>query len=790
MILNKIQFTNLRVLYWLIPLLILMLYLLKKKFVKDELRLIKTKKRKRILFVLRFIILVSLMFALSSPYYEETQSLTNFSKINVLVDKSSSMDLFDTELITQKLVESQVPIEISFLELGEFSSIGNSVLNHIQPNENILLISDGQNNFGTKFNDVGLFAASINSKIFGITPIQKNRDVNVVINGPGKVVSNVENEFIVNVNQVGSFNRLNIELYLDDELILETIYKEPIVIKQRFNQGEHLFKAVLNKEDYFDQNNEFYKAVTVYDKPKILFVSKSNSPLKKLYQSFYSVTSDNDLDNDLDEYYAVVLNDMPAKDISEDNIEKLENYVLDGNGLFVIGGKNSYDWGEYNNSIISNILPVNIGKASKRKDIVNIMILMDTGSSSIEEIASEVTFFDVQKSLLADLVRSLNEKNNVGLLEANYYLSTISGLSELGPKRTDLINQISYMKPHASTEINKVLAQARSKLRLIKGSKNIIILTDGILSPLDEQLTLDQVKKAGQDGMKTYIIGVGQNANQDFLESVKDLGGGEFFRVDESDKIKLYFGDTTSTKNDELELFVYDSNHFITKKIEQLGPIYGYNNVFPKTNARMLLTTNNGDPILTIWNYGLGRVASLSTDDGSLWTPDLLRDINSKVLIKSLNWLIENPERKNEQIITIPELRSGESVQINVVSSSPVKDEYIHFYETKHGSYSANFYSNKTGITKILDKLAVVNYKKEHLNIGINKEFENMVAISGGQMIDMENEEYIQQLKSVSKVDSTITKDVSWIFVIFAIFMYFIELLIRRVWMISMSKIN
>ena len=65
MILNKIQFTNLRVLYWLIPLLILMLYLLKKKFVKDELRLIKTKKRKRILFVLRFIILVSLMFALS-----------------------------------------------------------------------------------------------------------------------------------------------------------------------------------------------------------------------------------------------------------------------------------------------------------------------------------------------------------------------------------------------------------------------------------------------------------------------------------------------------------------------------------------------------------------------------------------------------------------------------------------------------------------------------------------------------------------------------------------------------
>lgn len=790
MILNQIQFTNLNVIYWILLILILVTFILRKKFVKEDLRLVKTNRRKRILFVLRFIIFLSLLVALSSPYYEETQSLTNFSKIKVLIDKSTSMELYDNSLMVQKLENSQIPIEIKYLELDEFSNIGTSVLNNIHPNENILIISDGQNNFGTKLSEVGLFAASINSKIFGVTPIPKNKDLNIVIEGPGKVVSDVENEFTFRINQVGSFNRINVEIYLDDELILESQYNKPIIIKKRFKSGEHLFKTVLKKEDYFDQNNIFYKTVSVYDKPKILYVSKSNSPLKELYQAFYSVSSQKNLDTDLDQYYAVVLNNMHSNDLTDENIEKLEDYVLDGNGLFVIGGKDSYDWGEYNNSIISNILPVNIGKASKRKDIVNIMILMDTGSSSLEEIATEITFFDVQKSLLADLVRSLSDRNNVGLIEANYYLSTFSGLSELGPKRPDIINQISYMLPHASTEINKALAQARSKLRLIKGSKNIIILTDGILSPIDEQLTLDQVKKAGQDGMKTYIIGVGQNANQEFLESVKSLGGGEYFKVDESDKIKLYFGDTSGSKNDNLELFVYDSNHFITKKIEQLGPIYGFNNVYPKNNARMILTTNKGDPILTVWNYGLGRVASMSTDDGSLWSPDLLQDINSKVLIKSLNWLIENPERKNEEIISIPELRSGESAQINVISKNPVSDNSVFFYETKKGVYKGNFYSNNTGVTKILDKLVAVNYKSEYLYIGINKDFQNMVEITGGQIINMDNDNYIEQLKSVSIVDSTVTNDLSWIFVILALVIYFIELLIRRFWMISMSKIN
>ena len=52
MILNQIQFTNLNVIYWILLILILVTFILRKKFVKEDLRLVKTNRRKRILFVL------------------------------------------------------------------------------------------------------------------------------------------------------------------------------------------------------------------------------------------------------------------------------------------------------------------------------------------------------------------------------------------------------------------------------------------------------------------------------------------------------------------------------------------------------------------------------------------------------------------------------------------------------------------------------------------------------------------------------------------------------------------
>jgi hypothetical protein len=433
-------------------------------------------------------------------------------------------------------------------------------------------------------------------------------------------------------------------------------------------------------------------------------------------------------------------------------------------------------------------MPVSIGKAKKTNDILSLVILMDTGASGGDVLNSEtgVSYFDVQKSLAADVIRSISPTNKVAMIEANYYLNTITGLSDLGPKRVQLINELSLLKPGGFSELRFAYQKAHQMLRLGRGSKNIVIITDGKLIPVDQSLVLKEVPLALNDGIKTFIIGVGENADEEFLKSIKELGNGEYFKTSERSKIKLYFGNPEENSADDITLFIFDSNHFITEGISELGKIYGFNSVYPKSTARMLITSSRGDPVLTVWNYGLGRVAALSTDDGSAWVPDLLQKENSKVLLKTLNWLLEDPERKNDFKADIPELRQGETSVITVRSKTYPKSEGLNFYETEKGLFKANFYLNKTGIVDILGLKAAVNYKKEYLSLGISKDLAKITGISGGEVLD-NTPEIAEKIQSLNSVESLKKVDLAWVFVALAIATYLFELLIRRIFEIRQS---
>jgi len=774
---------DIRNMYLLIPLAILLFILIKKHYVKDKDRLIKVKGRKRFLFFSKLLIFACLLMALSSPYFEYTDKKGNITKIKVLIDKSDSMEVFNMYEVEETLSQLNLPVEIHELDMNDYSALGNAILGHLKPEEHILLITDGQNNYGASLQDVALFAATINSRLYALD-LKRNKDeASVEILGPSKVVSEVENTFTVKINKMGKFN-VDTNIYIDGKFVQQTD-KQEVEIKRSFSSGTHTIKASIQEADHFPENNAFQKVINVYDRPKILFVTKRSSPLFELYEEFYNIEQTNIIPEDLDEYHAIVLNDINDKYITEDNIDDLEDYLNDENGMFVVGGKDSYDWGEYNQSLLTNMLPVSIGKAKKKQDVTNIVIMMDTGASSIYTISGDITYFDVVKSLTVDLLEGIANTNRVAVLEANYYVNTISGLSELGPKRKEIIEEISYLGPHGATELRYVYEQAWQALRLNRGGKNIVILTDGLLSPFDQGKTLDLVKKAYQDNVKTYIVGVGDQGDEEFMMDVKNAGHGEYFKADETDRLNLYFGGDSVETDDDLEIFVYDSNHFITENLHDLGYIYGFNSVYPKTNARMLLSTNEGDPVLTIWNYGLGRVASLSTDDGSKWVPDLMAESNSKVLIKTLNWLVENPERKSNMVIDIPDLRIGENSVITIKADELPSE---NFFETDKGIYKSNIYPEEIGIIDILDRKAAVNYKKEYLNLGINQNLDKTLRITDGQLLENDPKIIEQKIQSLSDVETLRTRDLSWIFIFIAIIIYLFEILVRRIQDINLTK--
>ncbi|MBN2368052.1 hypothetical protein JXC34_03460 [Candidatus Woesearchaeota archaeon] len=782
---------QLEYLYLLIPMAMLLIILLVKKYIKEEQRLVNNLWLKITIFFFRMLFFFLLVLALSGPKLEYRQTGENITKLKILIDDSYSMGMFDigdTDQVFQEISGRGFTVELNHLNLEDYSSLGNSILNYLAPEENILLVSDGQNNFGSEMEDVALFANSIGSRIFGINLESDKEDALIYIDGPSKVVSGVDNTYEIIVNEIGDVGKKTVKIYIDDVLVHGELYDKKVEIKTSFQTGNHIIKATLGTEhdDLFEENNIYYKTVTVYSKPDILYVSKTASPLRSLYSPFYSIQSSSDLQN-LDSYHAVVLNNIPADDLSEEDLEALEEYVSDGNGLFVIGGKESYDRGNYNTSLLLSMLPVNVGKAKKQNDVTNIVILMDTGTGARINNKSEVLYIDIQKAVAADIIKSISSTNRVGLIEANNFLYTLSGLSELGPKRVELIALIGRLTTQGISEFRYAYLKAHDMLRLVKGSKNIVLITDGDIQEYEKSILEDLVWNANKDGIKTFVINTGKVRDDLFLHNIKGLGGGEIFLVDETSRIKIYFGNPGEIPPEDLSLYVYDSNHFITQDIEELSSIYGFNEVYPKSTARLLLTTTAGDPVLTVWNYGLGRVASWASDDGFLWIPEMLNQENSKLLIRTLNWLVEDPERKNSFAIDIPELREGENCVVTVRSETQPVSEELNFYEVDNGLFKANYYPNSTGITELLNISAGVNYKKEYLYLGMNKDFDKILQISGGELLEPDAAQISERIKSISNVETVTTKDICWIFVVLAMAVYLSEILMRRIYELSLK---
>ena len=52
-----------------------------------------------------------------------------------------------------------------------------------------------------------------------------------------------------------------------------------------------------------------------------------------------------------------------------------------------------------------------------------------------------------------------------------------------------------------------------------------------------------------------------------------------------------------------------NKNHYITADLDLNATITGFNDVTPKPGSQRLVAMADGKPVLTVWRYGLGRVA-------------------------------------------------------------------------------------------------------------------------------------------------------------------------------------
>ena len=273
--------------------------------------------------------------------------------------------------------------------------------------------------------------------------------------------------------------------------------------------------------------------------------------------------------------------------------------------------------------------------------------------------------------------------------------------------------------------------------------------------------------------------------------------------------MKIVFGEQADDKTkDFTPVIIRDEYHYITRGLQELGDkgasVKGFNKVYEKSVAQLLLSTKGGKPILTVWQFGLGRVAALTTDNGLEWSQELMGVDSGKVVSGTVNWAIGDLEKGKKVRINSKDVQLGDPVELSVTSAAQPTVE-VKKYETLDepkttltrtgiNSYAGTFTPQSTGLygiqavagsDKDLDA-AAVNYPREYSNLDINEDpLRRMAAAAGGRLY-ADNEADVLISDILGKVKESTSKEVKdpkdlWPYLAgLALLIYFLDTAIRR----------
>ena len=825
----------------LIPALAILGFLLFRNFVSDDIGDRNERRRFRLIILAsRAIIIALIIIALAKPYGEVTITTPGDPKITILVDKSASMQVMDTEFLdtlTEQLRE-EFPVTVREVGTDTASALGEEILSYLEKDTNLLLVTDGHSNYGTSLEDAALLASGLNSTLSAIRIKDNKPEIGVSVIGPDTSVNGVNQTYIVRVVNLGN-QEANLRVVVDNQ----EIYNQPakngdIQFDRDFAEGDHrIFAEVISSKDTFANNNRFHKVVSVVKKPKVLLVQNAQDPVEQIFRELYDVTKVTSIPANVNDYYAVIINDMPA---NIQGVERLADYLIDkdggyyGNGVFVIGGFDSFDRGGYKGSVLETYLPVTVGQAARKRGSSNIAIAIDLSSSSGEfreisyrnttncvnmsiydyrdqRVVCEVEIVDVKstvdqnavnKALAASIINSLGPDNQVG---AVIYASKFGKVQELAPlfkTKNDFIDKIGraefpkaydsekdeYYGQNLNEDLSQGLTGAYSLLKDHTGNQNIILISNGggvkFEGDTSQKRAIDTAKTLNSYGVKIYVVGSGRNAaniNEKFLNDIAYNGGGVYFPADRSNSLKILFGDDNSKFGETFDLFILNPYHYITQGLSLQVSLYGFNQVVPRPNALQLVITQHGESALTAWNYGLGRVATLNVFSGNNNLGELLNKKNSILLTRTVNWAIGDPQRKEDYYVVIPDARVNTSADIIVKSSKYPNVEGLSLTKVNEKQYKATILPKTAGFSEVLGKSYGVNYEEEYQDLGLNPGLEKAVALTGGKMFrpDAKNE-IVKFVNSVSKRTRSERTTIVWPFLFAAAVIFLLEIIARR----------
>jgi Mg-chelatase subunit ChlD len=723
---------------------------------------------RRRLFAVRVVLVVLLVGAAVGPYTVATRESRGDPEVTLLVDESDSMAVNrNVDGLEAAIEEEGVPVTTATVGEGTRSRVGDGIVANLRENGSLVVVSDGQVTEGRSLSEAAETARELNATVSTVAVPTERTERHVAISGPSKTSVGVENTFLVSVGGARTDGTATVTVRVDGEEVTteEVSGSDAVEFSHSFEDvGSHRVTAQIESDDVYEQNDVFYKSVRAVEKPRILYVSKGEYPLREYLADLYRVDTAESVPDDLEPYTAVVMQDVPAGGVG--NLDALQSFVIDGNGLLVVGGRNSFENGGYEDSAVGSMLPVTVGETSPGS--TKIVLAIDVSGSAQEGMRA-------QKAIALSVLNQLGDRNEVGIVGFNQRAYRVADVSPLSTDRARLEDRIRRLQAGGATDIAGGL---RGSEDLLDGqSGTVILISDGGDRPEDAAVVANQL---GRDGVRVISVGVGPATNENTMSRIADAAGGSYYRADETDRLRLLFGGSSRRFSGE-GLTVVDRNSFVTAGVELTANPSRANDVSVRPGAEYLVATADGTPAVATWRYGLGRVVTLTAygEDGTL--DGLLQRPDSLLLTKSTNYVIGDPQRKETGVTDVADTRVGVPTTVTYRGEERPQTDQASFSAVSPGVYRAEVTPDRAGFDGVLGATYAANYRTEYAAFGTNPELGRLVETTGGRQFSPDQAAAIAEFARQSAVQ---VRDVEtrwdWVLLTLALLLYLVEVVYRR----------
>ncbi|GCE20266.1 glutamine amidotransferase [Dictyobacter kobayashii] len=578
--------------------------------------------------------------------------------------------------------------------------------------------------------------------------------------------------------------------------------------------GFHTFRITIEApKDSITQNDEAAAFVNVQGPPKILVIEgqpgSGRNIVAALQATHINVTvgTPGDIPTTLDglvPYSSVILADVPAISLGNTRMQILQSFVRDlGHGLVVSGGQNSYGVGGYTDTPLEQTLPVSMDIPQHKETPTIAVVLI------VESLEAQVPI-NISKEAAKGVVGLLTSRDQVGI-SAGY--GTLSVKMQHVTDKKSIDKAIDNMNPVDPPSYNPDFANAEQELLHTDAKiKHIILLGDG--DAYDNYAP--QVTKLANENITVSTVETNALSSEDLatMQNVAQWGKGRFYRADNPSIIpQILLKETQRAARRSLINETFNpavvGNHPILTGITGLPTLNGYVATTPKPAAQVVLVSHLDDPVLAVWQYGLGRVAAWTSDALGLWTKNWLTwDDAPKWWANVVTWTLPaandgamniNGKVNNgigQLTVDLPSGTTAEGgqqqVQVHIIGPD-LSQQNINLQPTAPERWEGSFPASQVGgyllqvtwqgANKKESRLTattglVVPYSPEYRNQGTDMRFLQLLAQAGGGILLNPND--IESAFTQSLIPTSASIPISFWLLILAALLLPVDIAARR----------